>query len=245
MMRILIAATALLAMVSLPADAAPKKKAPIARPRPAAAPAPKNWLRTVVRTPEGGMRMGNPAAKIALIEYGSRTCPHCALFDKEGVPVITSKFVATGQMSYEFRDYPVHGALDLPPILLGQCVAPSQYFPMLAQMMAAQEQLLKKPDVPAAEQERLRTAPLPAVIAYLANHYGYTAFVTQRGVTPVKARACLADPKMLEAVGRSTDAANAKYKISGTPTFIVNGVVAENTYDWKALEPILRAAGAH
>ena len=35
---------------------------------------------TVVRTPAGGYRQGNPDAPVKLIEYGSRTCPTCARF---------------------------------------------------------------------------------------------------------------------------------------------------------------------
>ena len=31
------------------------------------------WLETTVMTPDGGMLMGNPAAKVKLIEYGALT----------------------------------------------------------------------------------------------------------------------------------------------------------------------------
>ena len=59
-----------------------------------------------------------------------------------------------------------------------------------------------------------------------------------------RAKACLADPKALAAVAKQTDTANAKYALQGTPTFIVNGKVAPNVFDWATLEPVLRAAGA-
>ncbi len=36
-----------------------------------------NWLTTVNRTEAGGYRMGNPEAKVAVIEFVSYTCPHC------------------------------------------------------------------------------------------------------------------------------------------------------------------------
>jgi protein-disulfide isomerase len=247
MMRAFLIATLLLGMAPVvsgtPLDAAaPKQHAarPVAA-RPASRP---NWVQTVVRTPEGGYRMGNPNARIALIEYGSRTCPHCALFDAQGVPALTSKYVANGQLSYEFRDFPIHGVLDMGPILLGQCVSPAQFFPMLNRMMAAQKQLLKRAEIPAADQEKLRTMTPGPLIAWLANYYGYTALVAQHGVPAARAQACLADPRALAAVAKQTDTANSKYAIQGTPTFIVNGKVAPNTYDWATLEPTLRAAGA-
>ena len=35
-------------------------------------------------TPEGGFVMGNPAAAVKLVEYGSLTCPHCRRVRREG-----------------------------------------------------------------------------------------------------------------------------------------------------------------
>jgi protein-disulfide isomerase len=243
MMRAFLMATMVLGMAAAPLGAAPTKTHPAkpAAPRPVARP---KWVQTVVRTPEGGYRMGNPNARIALIEYGSRTCPHCALFDAQGVPALTSKYVANGQLSYEFRDFPVHGVIDMGPILLGQCVSPAQFFPMLNRMMAAQKQLMQRAEIPAADQEKLRTMKPGPLIAWLANYYGYTSFVAQHGVPAARAKACLADPKALETLVKQIDTANAKYAIPSTPTFIVNGKVAPNVFDWATLEPILRAAGA-
>lgn len=214
--------------------------APVAAVKP---PAGKNWVDVVSRTPEGGYRMGNPDAAVKLIEYGSRSCPHCAAFDAEGVPTLKSGPIAAGKLSYEFRDYPVHPQIDMGTILLGQCVEPAAFFPMLEQMMAAQPQLLNKPDIPAAEQAKLRTMSPSGVFAYLSNYYGYVDFVKQRGVPDAKARACLADPKAIDAIAKSTDTANTQYKVAGTPTFIVNGSVVTDVAEWKELQPVLRQAG--
>ena len=211
-----------------------------------AAPAGKSWVDTVSKTPEGGYRMGNPNAAVKLVEYGSRTCPHCAAFDAEGFPALKSGPIASGKLSYEFRDFPIHAELDIGPILLGHCVEPNQFFPMLEQMMISQQQLLgdgsKK--IPEADQAKLQNAPPAAVVGYLAQFYGYLDFVKQRGVPDAKARACLADPKMLAEIAKNTDTANQTFKIQGTPTFIINGDVVQNVAEWKALQPALKAAGA-
>ena len=50
------------------------------RPRMPSAPAGKSWAETVVITPEGGYRMGNPDAPIKIVEFASLTCSHCAEF---------------------------------------------------------------------------------------------------------------------------------------------------------------------
>ena len=242
-MRKLLIAIALAGAVAMPAGSAPTRHAPATKAH-AVTPARPNWLATIVRTPDGGVRMGNPNAAITLIEYGSRTCPHCALFDAEGLPAIKSKYIATGQLSYEFRDFPVHGVLDMGPILLGQCVPTAQFFPMLNQMMAAQKRLMAKPDIPAADQEKLRTMTPAPLITWLARYYGYTDFAVKHGVAPARASACLGDAKAIQAIAKSADTANARYAIPGTPAFIVNGKIAKDVFTWAALQPVLTAAGA-
>jgi len=236
MMRLVMALAAVAMLVAPAVQAAPVKKARPARP---------DWVQTVVRTAEGGMRMGNPAATVKLIEYGSRTCPTCARFTTDGVPLLTKSYVATGQVSYEYRDYPIHGAVDLGPILLGHCVPTRAFFPMLEAMMANQQALIGRPgEIPAATQAELQKLPPNAVAADLAKFYGYTDFVVKAGLPRARAQACLADRKALDAIVAQTAAANKAYAIPGTPTFIVNGVVAAKVPDWAALEPVLRAAGA-
>lgn len=241
-MKLLVTSALAAAILVVPAvSAAPVKKAAPAK-RAAARP---DWVRTVVRTPEGGMRMGNPAAKVKLIEYGSRTCPTCAAFAVNGEPLLAKSYVATGQVSFEFRDYPIHGAVDLAPILLGHCVPARAFFPLLEAMMANQRALVgRDAEIPKAKQEELQKLAPNAVAAYLGGFYGYTDLVVKAGLPVARAKACLADRKALDAIVAQTAAANKAYSIPGTPTFIVNGTVAANVSDWAALEPVLRAAGA-
>jgi protein-disulfide isomerase len=214
--------------------------APVAGAKP---PAGASWLDTVRATPEGGYVQGNPNAPVKLIEYGSRLCPYCAKFDQEGLPVLRAGPIAAGKLSYEFRDYPVHGAPDLGPSLLGHCVEPAAFFPMLDQMMGAQEQLLANEQAAGKALQALGN-PTPVQIGTtFAEKMGYLDFVKQRGVPEAKARACLADQKGYELIATRKDAADQQYNIGGTPTFIVNGNVAREVNDWAALQPVLKAAG--
>jgi protein-disulfide isomerase len=240
----ILAATTLVACKPA-ADASTDAATPAKPATSKAAPAGEKWVDVVAKTDDGGYRMGNPDAPVKLIEYGSRTCPHCGVFDAEGLPKLKAGPIAAGKLSYEFHDYPVHNQLDLGPILLGQCVEPAQFFPMLDQMFANQQTLIyRSQTIPAAEQAKLANASPAQVISYLANFYGYLDFVKQRGVTDAKAQACLNDPKALEAIAKQTDAANQKYNITGTPTFIVNGKVVPNAAAYEQLEPALKEAGA-
>jgi protein-disulfide isomerase len=240
----ILAATTLVACKPA-ADANTDTASPAAPVTTKAAPAGEKWVDVVAKTDDGGYRMGNPDAPVKLIEYGSRTCPHCGVFDAEGLPKLKAGPIAAGKLSYEFHDYPVHNQLDLGPILLGQCVEPAQFFPMLDQMFANQQTLIyRSQQISPAEQAKLSNAPPAQVISYLANFYGYVDFVKQRGVPEAKANACLNDSKALEAIAKQTDTANQKYNITGTPTFIVNGKVVPNAAAYEQLEPALKAAGA-
>jgi protein-disulfide isomerase len=215
--------------------------APVAATKP---PAGASWLDTISATPEGGYVQGNPNAPVKLIEYGSRACPYCAKFDAEGVPALRAGPIAAGKLSYEFRDYPVHGALDLAPTLLGHCVEPAAFFPMLDQMMAAQPQLLANEQAIGKELQAMQNATPQQIATTLGEKLGYLDFVKQRGVPEAKARACLADQKGYDLIATRKDAADQQYNISGTPTFIVNGTVARDVSDWQNLQPVLKAAGA-
>ena len=215
-----------------------KKTAPAKR-----APAKVNWVNVVAATPEGGMRMGNPNAKVKLIEYGSRTCPHCALFAKEGLPVLKAGPIAAGKLSYEFRDYPVHGSLDLGPILLGRCVSTAQFFPLLDAMFANQQTLLAKFQAAAAKTQGMANATPNQIATSLATDLGYVDFVKRRGMTAARAQACLASTAGVDRIVAMTDAAEKQYSVNGTPTFTINGTKAENVFDWAHLQPLLAAVG--
>ncbi len=217
--------------------------APVAAVKP---PAGTEWTTTVAATPDGGYRMGNPNAPIKLIEYGSRACPFCARFSAEGMPLLKQNYVATGKVSYEFREFPVHGALDLAPILLGRCDSePTSFFPMLEQMFASQEALLAKEQaVDRQIKTTMAAAPPSAIATAYAEGLGYLDFVTQRGIPEAKARACLTNQAGFDAIEKSYQTANSKYQVSGTPTFVLNEKVIPGNLDWKQLEIALKAAGA-
>jgi protein-disulfide isomerase len=90
-----------------------------------AKPAPsRDWARTVASTPEGGFRMGNPNAKVKLVEYGSLACPHCRHFEQTGYKPLVQQYVRTGRVSYEFRNLLLN-APDIAVSLLAHCAGRS------------------------------------------------------------------------------------------------------------------------
>src|SRR5205814_6333167 len=85
-----------------------------------ATPPPGGTWADVTNKTAAGFMMGNPKAKVKLIEIGALTCPHCREFDETGVPELINKYVKSGQVSWEFRPYLLNG-LDVPANLIASC----------------------------------------------------------------------------------------------------------------------------
>lgn len=212
--------------------------APVAGAQP---PAGQQWSQVVSETPEGGYRMGNPDAPVKLVEYGSRTCPACGAFAREGFEPLT-KLVETGKVSFEFRDFLIHGAPDLASALLGRCNGPATFFPLLEAMYADQAATLDRLQATPPEfQTRIQSLPPQQQVGEWAQQAGYIDFVKQRGVPEAKARQCLADMPTVEKLVGVTEKAT---EVQGTPTFIINGKKAEGAVSWSQLEAALKQAGA-
>lgn len=223
----------LFAVAFLPSAAAPStpgKKAAVKR----------DWTRSVVVTPEGGFRMGNPTAKVKLVEYGSLACPHCRHFEETGFEPLVQRYVSTGQVSYEFRNFLIN-APDISVSLLTRCAGAAKFFPMSEMVFAAQPQweqkLAELSDADKAELEKMTNEQRVVRIAEIT---GAQQIAARFGVTPARAQQCLADSKGLQRLLDMTKTAMDN-GISHTPTFLIDGKVTDAS-TWEDLEPKLKAA---
>lgn len=208
------------------------------------APAGQSWADVVAKTPEGYV-MGNPDAPIKLVEYGSRLCPTCGALAREGYDPLTRKYVSTGKVSFEFREFLVHGPADLPPALLGLCVDKAAFFPVLEQMFHDQAQFdegLQK--MTPAQQQQLQAAKPDQVVTMLADGEGVIPYMKQRGLPEAKIAACLADRATIDRLTKQTQDKTNDGTVSGTPTVLLNGKVLTGAITWPQVEAALKAAGA-
>ena len=210
---------------------------------PVAAPKGGDWTQIVSQTPEGAFLMGNPNAKVKLIEYGSMTCPHCKEFDEKGGPSLINNYVKTGQVSYEFRNY-VRDAFDLTATLVARCNGAKTFFPLTRALFEEQPNWIAKVQAAPPERlEQLQNLPPNQQFLEMAKVAGFQDFAAMRGVPVAKSTQCLTDENSVNQLVQMTSDATAQYpNFPGTPTFIVNGELAEQTANWEALEPKLRAA---
>ncbi|MBC7522705.1 MAG: DsbA family protein [Sandarakinorhabdus sp.] len=201
-----------------------------------------DWTTVAAATPDGGFRLGNPDAKVKLVEFASLTCPHCRDFHAEAFDAIKSKYVASGNVSYEYRNFVLNGP-DYAASMLARCQGAEPFFGLLSAFYRDQT-VWTEPfgKMTAADNARLSAMPQDRQIAALAETGKLDEYVRSRGITRAKFDACLADKGMLDKLLALRSQATDKYKLTGTPGFIINGVVQENTFTWAELEPKLQAA---
>jgi protein-disulfide isomerase len=210
----------------------------------AAVPAPNNgdWTTVVSKTPEGGFVMGNPNAKVKLVEFGSLTCPHCAEFEEKGGKVLVDDYVKKGLVSWEFRNF-VRDPFDMTATLLARCGGPASFFGLTRNLFADQKDWIGKIQAAdPAKMQALQTMPPAQQFETIADLGGLKQYASMRGVPRAKADQCLANQaEVTQLVQMNTDAATT-YNIPGTPTFLINGTVVDNTATWELLEPKIKEA---
>jgi protein-disulfide isomerase len=241
-MRVASLVAAAFALVAVSSVAAAKPST--AHMRTVRKPAAKvDWARTVSVTPEGGFRMGNPKAKVAVVEYGSLACPHCRHFEETGFKPLVQGYVRTGQVSYEFRNILINGP-DISVSLLTRCAGRANFFPMSEAVYASQPQWEEKVQaISAAQKDELDKMTDQQRIVRYAEIAQMPQLAARFGVTPERARQCLADAKALQRLLDIVQAAS-KIGVDHTPTFLINGKVTDAA-TWEQLEPLIRQAGAH
>ncbi len=201
----------------------------------------RDWRTTVVQAPSGAYQIGNPAAKVKLVEYLSYTCPHCAHFVAESKVPLHDDLVRRGVVQVEFR-HAVRDPLDLAAALLARCTGPKGFSSASQAIFAAQTDWFERGRTwwqtnGAAMQSQPELARLKAA----ASGSGLTALMQKRGMTAAAVDRCFATPGDLDKLTAMTKAAWTV--IQGTPSFTINGKPGAGG-DWATLQPQLHAAGA-
>jgi protein-disulfide isomerase len=191
-------AAALLTVALLMAPLAARAAQPTASPAPAAPPVamPKPFT-------DPDYVIGDPRAKVTVIEYASASCPHCARFDAQVFPAFKAKYIATGKVKYVFREFLT------PPeqvaaagFLLGRCAGKSHYFHVVEQVFQAQPDIYKSDD--------------PKAI--------FVRIAGDNGLSPAQMDACLTDQAAIDALDARVKQAVDVQKVDSTPSFFVNSV---------------------
>ena len=151
----------------------------------------------------GALGVVGPAkAKVTVVEYASVTCSHCARWNQEVYPAFKAKYLDTGKVRYEFREFLT------PPeqvaaagFLVARCAGSAKYLSVIESLFRTQNTLFSTQDPKAWIFNTAKSAGL-----------------SEDAVTR-----CIRDEKALKALGDRVQAAVDQEKVTGTPTFFING----------------------
>jgi len=242
--RLLAAGTAILALAACNADRGTANGTATANvaATPVAPPANGDWSTVVSQTPEGGFVMGNPNAKVKLIEFGSMTCGHCAEFEEQGGQPLIDNYVKKGLVSFEFRNF-VRDPYDITAALIARCGGATSFFGLTRAFFATQKDWIGKiQSADPATLQALEGQGPQAQFKTLSDIAGFPAFAAMRGVPKARTEACLADPAAATQLVQMNSDAVSNFNVQGTPSFAINGATLENTANWATLEPKLKEA---
>jgi protein-disulfide isomerase len=169
------------------------------------------------------MSLGNPNARVTVIEYGSASCTHCAHFNNDIFPAFKAKYVDTGQVRYVFREFltePVN--LAAVSFLLARCAGRDKYFNVLDAVFRAQADIYKSGDADTALHRIAQDA----------------------GLSQAQATACLNDKVAIDALNARVKSYIDNDKITGTPTFFVDGQRLEGVQTLPQLDAAIARAEA-
>lgn len=152
--------------------------------------------------------LGNPKAKVALIEYAAFTCPHCAAFNEMVFPQLKKNYIDTGKVFYVFRLY----ARGLPDVLaekLARCAPREKYFTMADVIFRSQEKWDYEYGVQDGRGQLVKLGQ-------------------QMGLKPEQVNACMDSTAEDARINANVQESMNRYGLTGTPTFVINGRALES-----------------
>jgi protein-disulfide isomerase len=213
-----------------------------AAPKPARpAPAGTNWNTVVTRTAQDTHILGNPAARIKLVEFISYTCPHCAHFEQQADAQLRLGFVANGKGSIEVRNF-VRDPIDMTVALMTNCGPPSKFFMNHTAFLRSQEKWIVPYEDPSpAQRQRWFSGDFKTRTRAIATDFRFYDIMATRGYDRTTLDKCLADEALAKRLAKSTDDAVDKDFVQGTPSFMLDGVLLAGTNSWDVLRPQIEA----
>jgi protein-disulfide isomerase len=213
--------------------------------KPVEPPKDGDWSTVVSETGAGGYLMGNPNAKVQVVEFGSMTCPHCAAFDEEAMKPLVDKYVKSGKVGFEFRNF-VRDPFDVAASLVARCGGTTSFFGLTRGLFADQRNWMEK--IQGADpnaMQRIQSLPPNQQFAEIARMAGFQDWAAVRGLPVEKTAACLSNQAEVDRLVQMQNDAVSTHNIQGTPAFLLNGEVVTiepGSTAWQQVEAKIKSA---
>ncbi len=154
------------------------------------------------------MSIGADDAPITMVEYASFTCPHCANFHSDVLPLIKENYIDTGKVRMIYRGI-YFDRLGLWADMLARCGGPDRYFGITGMIYEKQSEWTSA----------------DSAVGVVDNLY---AIGRLAGMNQADMEACMQDNETAQVmVKSSTENADAD-EVNATPTFVINGQTVSN-----------------
>jgi protein-disulfide isomerase len=150
--------------------------------------------------------LGNRNSKVVLIEYGAPSCPVCANFNAQSFPELKAKYIDTGKIFYVFRVFPLRPD-DGTAEKIARCLPEDKYFSFIDLLFKNQP----KWDVEYGVQS-------PEGV-----HDGLVLLGRIAGMSAQQVDQCIENKAEDDRINKVSSDGEARYSITGTPTFILDG----------------------
>jgi len=144
--------------------------------------------------------LGKADAPVTVDEYVSMTCSHCAQFYNDTLPELEKNYVDNGKVRFILHDFPLDG-IALKASSIARCMPEDEFYPFVKVLY---KNLANWATAPDPEKALLQYAKLG-------------------GLSEDKAKTCLADTKLQDALIESRTFATQQLGVEATPTFVING----------------------
>lgn len=180
---------------------------------------------TTVELKPTDMVHGSKDASVTIIEYASMTCPHCAAFQKDVIPLINKDYVDTGKVKVVFREYPLDGAARMASAV-ARCLPGDQFFSFIDLLFKNQMNWIK-------DFDGNGTLNKEDILE------GLTQMGRIAGMSADQVKTCADDMKNLALVDGNWMEGQTKFNVNSTPTFIINGESHAGEISYADLQKIL------
>ncbi len=197
-----------------------------------------NWDTVVAKT-ELGHRIGNPDAKVKVVEFLSYTCPHCAEFARASEGPIKLGYLAPGNINVEIRHL-VRDPVDLTVGMLVNCGEPAKFAANHNAFLLGQERWIEPLGKSTQAQRQRWTSSGATGRRAIATDFGFYGIMERRGYRRTDIDRCLADEAMARKLAETSAKEWGRPGIDATPSFAINGIVMPGTHTWPALERQLK-----
>lgn len=149
------------------------------------------------------MVLGNPDAKVEVMEYASFTCPHCASFHKSVFKDLKADYIDTNKIKFTYRDV-YFDQFGLWASMVARCTGPVRFFGVSDMLYSQQKEWIGDGD-PGGIAQRLRKIGLVA------------------GLDEATLDSCLEDEDMARNLVAWFQKNAEADDVTGTPTLIIDG----------------------